>query len=100
MSGPIPAELGSLINLKNLGLFGNRLTGCIPAELEDVAFTDGSLPICGAGSGDPLIDLYDANKNGTIERGEVIRAINDYLSGEGSITRADVIRLINLYLSG
>ena len=38
---------------------------------------------------------------GLIERSEVIKAINDYLSGEGdTITRADVIRLINLYLSG
>ncbi len=56
LSGPIPAELGSLVNLKSLVLFGNRLTGCIPAELEDVAVTDGPLPFCTSGSGDPLPD--------------------------------------------
>jgi hypothetical protein len=35
-----------------------------------------------------------------IDRGEVIKAINDYLDGAAGITRADVIRLINLYLDG
>ena len=51
-------------------------------------------------AGDPLIARYDANGNRMIERGEVIKAINDYLFGEGDgvISRSDVIRLINLYL--
>ena len=49
---------------------------------------------------DPLVARYDTDGDGTIDRSEVIKAINDYLSGQGSITRADVIRLINLYLSG
>ena len=42
---------------------------------------------------------YDDNRNGRIERGEVIKAINDYL-GAGSVERSHVIALINLYLSG
>ena len=52
--------------------------------------------------GDPLIARYDANDNGTIEKGEVIAAINDYLFGEGdeAISKSDVIKLINLYLFG
>ena len=33
-------------------------------------------------AGDPLIDRYDANNNGTIEKSEVIAAINDYLFGD------------------
>ncbi len=51
---------------------------------------------------DPLITKYDTNRSGQIDRREVIRAINDYLSGTGTDapSRADVIRLINLYLSG
>ena len=51
---------------------------------------------------DPLIFRYDTNANGTIDRSEVIAAINDYLfGGEGeTISRADVIRLITLYLFG
>ena len=102
LSGTIPAEMGSLVNLKSLSLSGNRLTGCIPAELEAVAVTDGSLPFCTSGSGDPLIDRYDANNNSMIEKNEVIAAINDYLFGEGdeAISKSDVIRLINLYLFG
>ena len=52
-------------------------------------------------TGDPLVARYDANGNGTIEKSEVIKAINDYLFGEvGIISKADVIRLINLYLFG
>ena len=53
-------------------------------------------------AGDPLVALYDANGNGTIEKAEVIGAINDYLFGAGdeAISKSDVIRLINLYLFG
>ena len=51
---------------------------------------------------DELVATYDANRNGTIEKSEVIAAINDYLFGEGAaaISKADVIRLINMYLFG
>ena len=50
----------------------------------------------------PLEDRYDANNNSTIEKNEVIKAINDYLFGAGdaAISKGDVIRLINLYLFG
>ena len=65
----------------------------------------GEVPVGGAltiavTAGDPLIVRYDANNNGTIEKNEVIAAINDYLFGGTDITKADVIRLINLYLFG
>ena len=52
-----------------------------------------------AAAGDPLVNRYDANKNGEIEKSEVITAINEYLDGaEGAPSKADVIKLINLYL--
>ena len=44
-----------------------------------------------------LVGRYDADDNGTIEKEEVIAAINDYLFA-GVISKEDVIRLINLYL--
>ena len=48
---------------------------------------------------DPLVDKYDANENGEIERTEVFAAINDYLDeGADAPTRADVFKLIELYL--
>ena len=49
-----------------------------------------------------LVARYDANNNGTIEKNEVIAAINDYLFGEGdqAISKSDVIKLINDYLFG
>ncbi len=101
LTGEIPAALGRLRNLTALYLSGNRVTGCVPASLrgvDDNDFAQIGLSFC---PGDPLITEYDTNRNGRIDRSEVIQAINDYLfGGEGSITRADVIRLINLYLFG
>ena len=102
LTGEIPVELGRLTNLTVLSLSGNRLTGCVPASLRDVADNDlAQLGLSFCTSQDPLITLYDTNRNGAIDRSEVIKAINDYLSGEGdTITRVEVIRLINLYLVG
>ena len=48
---------------------------------------------------DYLIERYDTNGNGQIDKPEVIAAINDYLFGE-QITKAQVIAVINLYLFG
>ena len=101
----IPGELGNLSNLESLYLSSNELTGCIPEGLRDVAHNDFQilgLDFCEVDSSDPLIVRYDANNNGTIEKNEVIAAINDYLFGAGdeAISKSDVIKLINLYLFG
>ena len=50
----------------------------------------------------PLEDRYDTNNNGTIEKAEVIAAINDYLFGAGdeAISKSEVIELITVYLFG
>ena len=49
-----------------------------------------------------LLERYDTNGNGSIEKSEVIVAINDYLFGTGAdaISKNDVIEVINLYLFG
>ena len=99
LTGEIPAELGKLDMLEELHLSENQLTGCIPTTLRDVLTNDLAelgLPFCVTS----LIDRYDTNNNGIIERSEVIAAINDYLFGGRDITRSEVIRLINLYLFG
>ena len=50
---------------------------------------------------DPLVARYDADNSGTIEKPEVIAAINDYLDNEADApSKDDVIRLITLYLFG
>ena len=60
-----------------------------------------TVTVTAGAAGDPLVARYDANNNGTIEKSEVIKAINDYLfNGGAPITKAEVIRLINLYLFG
>ena len=105
LTGTIPGELGSLSNLESLYLSSNELTGCIPEGLRDVANNDFKilgLDFCEVDSSDPLIVRYDANNNATIEKNEVIAAINDYLFGAGdeAISKSDVIKLINLYLFG
>ena len=49
MTGLIPLELGNLSKLEGLYLAHNQLTGCIPAELQELEFHDLygiSLPFC------------------------------------------------------
>ena len=43
---------------------------------------------------------YDDNRNGVIERSEVIKASRDYRRGDGSLTRSQLIALMRLYSSG
>ena len=49
-----------------------------------------------------LLERYDTDDSGSIEKSEVIQAINDYLFGEGANapSKEDVIEVINLYLFG
>ena len=49
-----------------------------------------------------LLDKYDADDSGRIDREEVIAAIDDYLFGVGDekLTRPQVIEVIDLYLFG
>ena len=49
-----------------------------------------------------LLERYDADDSGAIEKAEMIKAINDYLFGTGAdaITKAEMIEVINLYLFG
>ena len=87
-----PSEAGSYTFSGNLKYSGGN----------DPAVGGASTVTVTAGAaGDPLVVRYDANKNGTIEKSEIIAAINDYLFGGATpITKADVIKLINLYLFG
>ena len=48
--------------------------------------------------GDTLLDRYDEDKSGMIEKDEVIQAIDDYLDSVVGLTKQDVIDVINLYL--
>ena len=49
-----------------------------------------------------LLNRYDTNGNGRIDKNEALAAINDYLFGPGDeqITKAQVLEIINLYLFG
>ena len=44
---------------------------------------------------DPLVDKYDVDKDGVIQRAEVFAAINDYLEAGGEIR----VRLLGLTCS-
>ena len=49
-----------------------------------------------------LLERYDADNSGRIDKDEAIQAINDYLFGEGAdrISKDEAIQVINLYLFG
>ena len=66
LSGPIPPELGDLVNLTYLHLADNQLTGCVPATLQNVQDNDLNqlgLPSCSAqalADRDVLVAFYNA----------------------------------------
>ncbi len=103
LSGPLPGSFTGLTSLTYLDLSGTGM--CAPTDasfqtwLENIATRLGVVNCREQTAEDPLIDRYDANNNGTIEKSEVIQAINDYLDG-GGISKTDVIKLINIYLDG
>ena len=48
-----------------------------------------------------LLDRFDTDKNGEIDKNEVLGAISAYLFGdEGDVTKDDVLAVISLYLFG
>ena len=99
-------------NVSTRELSGTPLEADTPASLAiRVTATDGGSPPASSevtftltvgedvAPADPLVDRYDANDNGEIERAEVFAAIDDYLDGyAGAPTRADVFKLIDIYL--
>jgi hypothetical protein len=49
-----------------------------------------------------LLERYDTDNSGSIDKAEMIQAINDYLYGSGAsaISKEEMIEVINLYLFG
>ena len=57
-----------------------------------------------AEAGDTLLDRYDANNTGEIEKSEVIQAIKDYFAGvqnptPDALSKDDVVDVIKLYFA-
>ena len=81
---------------------GNRLTGCVPASLRDVAdndFVELELPFCT--SQDPLLVKYDGsdnggNDNGKIDIDEIRKAFTDYIGDRISID--EMRKIFTLYI--
>ena len=69
-------------------------TGTVSVTVTVTDVLDEETPTNGAF--DPL--SYDADGSGTIEKSEMISAINDYLFGTGTIEKSEMIQVINLYL--
>ena len=68
-------------------------------EMGEVAVT---VTITNVDEDESLLTRFDTDGSGTIDKSEVIQAINDYLFSEDDNrpTKADVIEVINLYLFG
>ena len=94
LTGTIPPELGGLANLWLLALRDNQLTGCIPAGLRGLPVNDFDrvgLDFCEGkepAPADPLLERFDTDNSGAIDKNEVLQAINAYLfGGEGVVTK-------------
>ena len=79
----------------------NQLTGCIPAGLRDVAendFIELEMDFCEEEE-PTLLDRFDTDKSGAIDKNEVLGAISAYLFGvEGDVTKDDVLAVIEVSL--
>ena len=64
----------------------------VTIRVTDEDDTDGTLP------GDSLLDRYDNDDSGHIDRGEAVRAVLEYQSGD--LSRADAVQVILLYQAG
>ena len=83
--------MGDLTNLTLLYLSGNQLTGCVPAGLRDVEYSDFAqlgLDFCTSG-------IYDRDNDGEISITELFDAIDDYFVGKISIT--ELFEVIDAY---
>ena len=63
-----------------------------------------TLMVVGAEAEDTLLDRYDANNTGEIEKSEVIQAIKDYFAGVqnptlDALSKDDVVDVIKLYFA-
>ena len=50
-------------------------------------------------TGDALLDEYDPNGDGTIERADMRRAVGDFFGTSPTLSRADMRRLVGLYFA-
>ena len=48
--------------------------------------------------GDTLLDRSDTNTNGQIEKSEVIRAFQEYVSSSGQIDKSEIIEVFQKYI--
>ena len=81
LTGEIPTSLADLSNLQGLRLSGNQFTGCIPAGLEDVHEHDLAtlgLPFCDCSTGNAVPDA--GNNPGLVSDCEALLASRDTLA--------------------
>ena len=122
MTGEIPAELGSLTNLRVLNLQYNQLTGGIPAELGDLTKPDRVVPPPEqqpvdrgdtGGAGQPRPDLRSAEppaynqltggipaELGDLTNLKELRLNNNHLTGEIPAELGNLANLSKLQLDG
>ena len=50
-------------------------------------------------AGDPLLDEYDPNGDGTIEKADMRRAVADFFGSSPTLVKADMRRLVSIYFS-
>ena len=108
-------DAGFTMNVENIA--GATMASYTPVEADDgkylrasVSYDDGydadnsamSSAIMVSATDGTLLERYDADSSGAIDKPEMIEAINDYLFGSGAsaISKEDMIEVINLYLFG
>ena len=50
-------------------------------------------------AGDPLLDEYDPDGDGTIDKADMRRAVADFFGSSPTLVKADMRRLVSIYFS-
>ena len=64
---------------------------------KDVTSARTSSKVVAADAGDPLLREYDPNGDGTIESGDMRRAVANFFGASPTLTRAEMRRLVGIY---
>ena len=93
-SGQITVAAGVTLYAATKATYMVTVTATDPSGAMDMV----DVTVTVTATGDILLDTYDADNSGLIERSEAVKAVLDYLLIRSEITRAQAIEVVTAYI--